>query len=251
MPIFGVTFFLVVEVFLAKKNVVTIKRFFNYFLIHLINFSINLILATFVLFPFIYLISPLKLLSIASLDIPKIYNFILSFLLIDLSQYINHRLHHKIPSLWKLHRLHHSEKHVNALTSFLHNPLEILSGFFIVVTIFFIFDIPIPVIVVYTLISSTHSALTHLNILIPEKIDRYVRLIMVTPNVHRIHHSKDLIAGNSNFGQMFIFWDLIFRTFMQKSNKAMNQIQFGIQENESPKDNNLYSLLINPFKQLR
>jgi sterol desaturase/sphingolipid hydroxylase (fatty acid hydroxylase superfamily) len=248
MPLFGVVFFSIVEKSLTKNNVVTIKRFFNYFLIYLINFSINLVLATFVLIPFIYLISPLKLASIASLDTPRIYNFIFSFLLIDLAQYINHRVHHKIPFLWKLHRLHHSEKDVNALTSFLHNPLEILSGFFIVVTIFFIFDIPIPVIIAYTLISSVQSAFTHLNILIPEKIDKYLRFIIITPNVHRIHHSKDMKLGNSNFGQIFIFWDLIFRTFIDKSNKMIHQIEFGIQKNESPENNSLFSLLSNPFK---
>jgi sterol desaturase/sphingolipid hydroxylase (fatty acid hydroxylase superfamily) len=248
MPLFGVVFFSIVEKSLTKNNVATIKRFFNYFLIHLINFSINLVLATFVLIPFIYLISPLKLASIASLDIPRIYNFMFSFLLIDLAQYINHRVHHKIPFLWKLHRLHHSEKDVNALTSFLHNPLEILSGFFIVVTIFFIFDIPIPVIIAYTLISSVQSAFTHLNILIPEKIDKYLRFIIITPNVHRIHHSKDMKLGNSNFGQIFIFWDLIFRTFIDKSNKMIHQIEFGIQKKESPENNSLFSLLLNPFK---
>lgn len=208
----------------------------------------NLILAAIFLVPLVMLIAPLQIFSISQIEMPRVSNFILSFLLIDFIYYLNHRIHHKIPFLWRFHRLHHSDRNVDSLTTWLHHPLEITSTFIIVITLFVIFDLPVIVMVIYSIVLGIHSAFTHFNILVPEKIDKYLRKIIVTPNAHRVHHSLDMKEGNSNYGQLFLLWDWLLGTYIHRSNKELNNISYGIDDIQSPKINNFYQYVINPFK---
>lgn len=208
----------------------------------------NLILSTLFLVPLVMLLAPMQIFSISQIEMPRVSNFILSFLLIDFIHYLNHRIHHKIPFLWRLHRLHHSDRNVDSLTTWLHHPLEITSTFMIVITLFVIFDLPVIVMIIYSLVFGIHSAFTHFNILIPEKIDKYLSRIVVTPNAHRVHHSLDMNEGNSNYGQLFLLWDWLFGTYIHCSNKELNNMVYGIDDTQSPKKNSLYQYVINPFK---
>ena len=208
----------------------------------------NLILAAIFLIPLVMLIAPLQIFSISQIKIPKSGNFILSFLFIDFIQYLNHRIHHKIPFLWRLHRVHHSDRNVDSLTTWLHHPLEITSAFIIVITLFVIFDLPVIVMIIYSTVFGIHSAFTHFNMLIPEKIDKYLSRIMVTPNAHRVHHSLDMNEGNSNYGQLFLLWDWLFGTYIHRSNKELNNMIYGIDNTQSPQKTNIRQYLINPFQ---
>ena len=158
-----------------------------------------------------------------------------------------HRVSHKIPYLWKLHRLHHSDQKVDAVTTFLHHPFEIIVNSLLIIALYVVFDIPVVVIVWFSYFGAVHSAFTHTELLIPEKIDRYLKYFIITPNIHRIHHSQDMKEGNSNFGNVFPWWDMLFKTYEHKNAENLNQLEFGINAKESPKSNSIKSLLINPF----
>ena len=158
-----------------------------------------------------------------------------------------HRVSHKIPYLWKLHRLHHSDQKVDAVTTFLHHPFEIIVNSLLIIALYVVFDIPVVVIVWFSYFGAVHSAFTHTELLIPEKIDRYLKYFIITPNMHRIHHSQDMKEGNSNFGNVFPWWDILFKTYTSKTKKELMSISFGIADKESPKTNTLKNLLINPF----
>ena len=167
--------------------------------------------------------------------------------MIDFTNYLIHRVSHKIPYLWKLHRLHHSDKKVDAVTTFLHHPFEIMVNSLLIIALYVVFDIPVVVIVWFSYFGAVHSAFTHTELLIPEKIDRYLKYFIITPNIHRIHHSQDMKEGNSNFGNVFPWWDILFKTYTSKTKKELMSISFGIADKESPKTNTLKNLLINPF----
>lgn len=216
--------------------------------LELILLLLSLLSSTFLMLPFVNLVAPLQILSLATLPIPRVLSFILSFLLIDLIFYFSHRLHHLIPLLWKFHRLHHSDRKVDSLTTFLHHPLESLSTFFISILLFVIFDLPVPVILIYFATAAVHGVISHSSILIPEKIDKYLRFFIVTPNSHRLHHSIEMKEGNSNFGSLFLFWDFLFGTYFYKSEDNLNQLTFGINLKQSPLNFELSEFLINPIK---
>jgi sterol desaturase/sphingolipid hydroxylase (fatty acid hydroxylase superfamily) len=131
------------------------------------------------------------------------------------------------------------------MTSWLHHPFEAISIYLIITFLFVVFDIPLEFIYWYSIIFILHVAFTHTKMYVPDHIDSWLRYLIVTPNAHRLHHSTDMKEGNSNFGQIFLFWDVLFKTHMKTSS---NKIHFGIRSNETPQKSSLKYFLINPFK---
>jgi sterol desaturase/sphingolipid hydroxylase (fatty acid hydroxylase superfamily) len=188
-----------------------------------------------------------EIFSLSNLPVPRYLSIIISFLFIDFSGYFTHWLFHKISVLWKLHKLHHSDRAVDTITTFFHHPLEGIANFLLNTLIFVLFDVPVPVILLYGVVASIHAPLTHFKILLPEKWNKIVSFLIVTPNFHRIHHSLDMKEGNSNFGIVFPFWDKLFGTCVSKTYTQMKTIKFGINLSETPDTSSLKEYLINPF----
>ena len=247
-PLVTLIILLILERFFAKKTFYFDERDKAIIKLELILLLLSLLSSTFLILPFVNLVAPLQILSLATLPIPRVLNFILSFLLIDLIFYFSHRLHHLIPFLWKFHRLHHSDKKVDSLTTFLHHPLESLSTFFISILLFVILDLPVPVILIYFATAAVHGVISHSSILIPENIDKYLRYFIVTPNSHRLHHSIEMKEGNSNFGALFLFWDFLFWTCVYKVEDKVNQLIFGINLKQAPMSFEINEFLMNPIK---
>ena len=247
-PLIPIAILAVLERIKFNKKLYTNNRDRVILSIEILSIPASLVIALFVMYPLVNLLAPLQLISVAGLQMPRILNIALSFLLIDLAYYWIHRLHHLVPYLWRLHRLHHADEEVDALTTVLHHPFEIISGFVILTTIFVVFDIPVIVITYYSMIFIVHSAITHTRLLMPVQIDRLVRLIIVTPNMHRKHHAKDKTLGNTNFGQLFSFWDRLFGTYSAESTYYGNEHPFGINANEGLNVFSLKQACLNPFK---
>jgi sterol desaturase/sphingolipid hydroxylase (fatty acid hydroxylase superfamily) len=216
-------------------------------LITLIGGFIGLTFNFFLLIYIVEAISPLEVFSISSWDIPLTLNFVISFLLIDLLHYISHRLHHQLPLLWRFHRLHHSEKKLDALTSLLHHPFDVISSFVINVIGYLIFDIPVIAIFYHSCAVLLHAPLSHIRLFLPERFDRVISMIFVTPNFHSAHHSLDFKESNSNFGIIFSFWDILFGTVAKISLSRLAKMKFGIELKQSPTSSSLKEYLINPF----
>ena len=209
------------------------------------GFLINLLL----LKALVGLVAPFEVFSISNLNVPIPIKFVISFLLIDFIYYLSHRAHHQIAILWRLHRLHHADNAVDAVTSLIHHPLELFSTFLISITAYVLFDVPTIVINIYTLVLVIHSPFTHTKIRLPSTLDIYLSYFIITPNFHRIHHSIIPIESNSSFGMVLSCWDRMFGTYQPKSEHYMNhQIRFGISANQSPRSLSIKEWLINPFK---
>ena len=205
------------------------------------------LLKAFAVLLFVNFLAPFEIFSLSNLSVPRYLSIVISFLFIDFAGYFTHWLFHKISVLWKLHKLHHSDRAVDTITTFFHHPLEGVANFLLNTLIFVLFDVPVPVILLYGVVASIHAPLTHFKILLPEKWNKIVSFLIVTPNFHRIHHSLDMKEGNSNFGIVFSLWDKLFGTYISKTSAQMKAIKFGIEDLRTPKSYSVKELLINPF----
>lgn len=246
-PLVAVMVFFLIEQFLLNDKKEFVGRVKTILTIKCMNIVLGISLSAILLMPIVTLLAPVKIFSLARLDLPSAPRFIINFLFLDFISYAQHRLNHSIPFLWKFHRLHHSDKHVDSMTTFLHHPLEITFGFLITTSLLVIFNVSIYVLTIYIMLLGVHSAFTHFKSTLPQTIDKYLKYIFITPNFHMVHHSRDMKEGNSNFGGLFIFWDILFGTTQNKSPKEVTKIKFGINNKESPDDNSFFSYIKNPF----
>ena len=198
--------------------------------------------------PLISLVAPFKIFSFSQLPIPSEVGFILSLLLLDLFQYLIHWASHKISPLWALHSVHHADKHVTAATGLLHHPLEMMLNFIVTVCLLILFGISLQVIVTYSLLSMFHNLLVHANVNIPARLDRVLRWFIVTPDMHRTHHSMRPTEGNSNFGQLFPYWDWLFRTYQAKPTTPLAKLKMGLIEPNKGVAFNPLELMVQPFR---
>ena len=247
-PLLGVAVFFFLESYYFNIKSQIKRRITTILSIEAISILISLALSALLLVPLVFLVAPLQIFSFSTLNIPIPISFILSFLFLDLVNYINHRLHHKIPLLWRFHRLHHTDQVIDTLTTFLHHPLELLSSFVVTITLAAVFDVPVIVLVIYGLIVGFHSAYTHFNILLPEQTAKIFKFLFITPNFHKTHHSTNIKEGNANFGILFVFWDYLFKTAYYNSNKELKIMITGLDTQQSPEKFNVQSMHINPFK---
>ena len=152
------------------------------------------------------------------------------FLLLDLLQYLVHRLEHSVPLLWRLHALHHSDPDVDVTTAVRHHPLEILFTSVTYWLAVLALGIPVMIVGIHALAVFSTAALQHGNIRLPEWLERLLRPVLVTTDMHRIHHSVVFEEANSNYGAVLSIWDRLFRTYTSISRAQHEGIVFGIRE---------------------
>jgi hypothetical protein len=232
---------------LHSSDSILTKRDASIFMLLGIGEFFTWLLKAFAVFLFVNFLAPFEIFSLSNLSVPRYLSIVISFLFIDFAGYFTHWLFHKVSVLWKLHKLHHSDRAVDTITTFFHHPLEGVANFLLNTLIFVLFDVPVPVILLYGVVASTHAPLTHFKILLPEKWNKILSYLIVTPNFHRIHHSLDMKEGNSNFGIVFSLWDKLFGTYISKTSAQMKALEFGINLKETPNANSLKEYLINPF----
>jgi sterol desaturase/sphingolipid hydroxylase (fatty acid hydroxylase superfamily) len=240
--------FLIIERYKQGHAFTITKRDALFLLIDAIAKLVTLALSVYAMLWIVNLISSFEILSVSNLPIPMFLSAVMAFLLIDFFHYFSHRLHHKIPALWRFHRLHHADKSVDALTSVLHHPFEVASVFLVSITCYVLFDIPVIIILAHAFVAGLHSPFTHTKMHLPEKFDRFLAYLIITPNFHRLHHSLDVKEGNSNFGIIFPFWDRLFSTYRYIDSKGLSVIIFGVSADKSPRLISLKELLVNPLR---
>ena len=247
LPITAVLLIAIFERLVISRRLYTDRRDFSIISIEVLGFIIS-IFVSYVLFePIVYLSAKIDLISLSQLPLPKIYIYVISFVFVDLFIYLFHRLNHFIPALWRLHRLHHSDRRMDALTAFLHHPIEIISNSVVIIIFYTLFDIPLTVAIWYFIAMTIHGGLSHVRLLAPPPIEKILRYFIILPNMHQIHHSTKVHEGNSNYGAIFPWWDMLFGTYIYKTKQELLKINYGISRAESPKFSSIKSLLVNPF----
>ncbi|MFL6246347.1 MAG: sterol desaturase family protein, partial [Thermoanaerobaculia bacterium] len=150
------------------------------------------------------------------LELPPWMHVLLGIAALDFCTYAAHVLLHKLPLGWRFHRVHHSDEHVDVTTAFRQHPGETIWRIVWQLPAIVLFGIPLWVVVVYLTISSLNAQLEHANIALPERLDRALRLLFVTPNMHKVHHSRLQRETDSNYANIFSVWDRLFGTYTRR-----------------------------------
>ena len=138
---------------------------------------------------------------------------ILGFMVLDLAIYGQHVVFHRVPWLWRLHRVHHADLDIDVTTGGRFHPGEILISMAIKIAVVALFGIPAAAVVAFEVILNAISMFNHANVALPRWLDRVVRLVVVTPDMHRVHHSAVRAETDSNFGFNLPWWDRLFGTY--------------------------------------
>jgi sterol desaturase/sphingolipid hydroxylase (fatty acid hydroxylase superfamily) len=155
---------------------------------------------------------------------------ILSLLIIDLYMYFWHRSMHQLPLAWRFHQLHHTDRSMNVSTAYRFHPIEIISSSIPKLLLIWSLGISSDFVLIYELVFTVVVALHHSNLAIPGLIDRVLALVIVTPNLHRIHHSQVVTETNANYGSVLSWWDRIFRT--NNDRPDVINIQLGLSDHD-------------------
>ena len=155
-------------------------------------------------------------------------SFVAAFLLLDFLNYATHRCQHAVPLLWRFHALHHSDPDVDVTTSVRHHPIEyLLAAAFYWVAVLAL-DIPLAVVTAHALAVFAAAAVTHGNTRFPEWLERLLQPVIITLDLHLVHHSIAPGEANANFGAVFSFWDRLFGTYARLSRAQQQRIVFGV-----------------------
>jgi sterol desaturase/sphingolipid hydroxylase (fatty acid hydroxylase superfamily) len=170
---------------------------------------------------------------------------------LDLKQYLFHRLMHYFDALWQIHQVHHSDVEIDLTTGFRFHPLEAILNALASIIVIMMFGIAAEVILLRQILTYFFNFFTHGNIYLPPVLERYLKWILVTPSMHHLHHAMDKRAANHNFGVFFSFWDRMFGSFMSKHPEAETEeeaYQYGLRDYREPGKLNLGLLMLMPFK---
>jgi sterol desaturase/sphingolipid hydroxylase (fatty acid hydroxylase superfamily) len=171
---------------------------------------------------------------------------IVGFLALDLTIYFQHRLMHAVPLLWRMHKVHHSDLALDVSSGTRFHPLEIMLSMLIKIGVVLLIGIAAPVVLAFEIVLSAFSLMTHANLAIPERWERRLRRVLVTPDMHRIHHSVHRTEHDSNFCFHLSWWDRLFGTYLASSQNREASMSLGLVQH--PHAYGLYALLALPFR---
>jgi sterol desaturase/sphingolipid hydroxylase (fatty acid hydroxylase superfamily) len=173
---------------------------------------------------------------------------ILGFLLLDLLIYAQHVVFHHVPVLWRLHRMHHADLDIDVTTGGRFHPIEILLSMLIKIAAVLAFGIPAIAVVIFEVVLNATSMFNHSNVAMPERLDRIVRWLVVTPDMHRVHHSIERRETDSNFGFNLPWWDRLFGTYRSAPEAGHVAMTLGIPIFRDRRELRLDRLLTQPFR---
>lgn len=180
------------------------------------------------------------------LDVPFWPACIAGILLMDLSRYLEHYLLHVVPALWRIHRVHHTDLDFDVTTAVRFHPAETLVMNLARVTVVAVLGVPVLAVLVYELCYPLTTFWVHANVRLPAGVDRAMRWLLLTPDMHRAHHSIVPNELNSNFGGLFSFWDRLFRTYTDEPAAGHLGMVIGVAGFQDPKHLSLGWMLANP-----
>lgn len=173
---------------------------------------------------------------------------LLAILVLDLAIYFQHRLFHGLPVLWRLHRMHHADLDVDVTTGNRFHPIEILLSMAIKFGVIIAVGAPAVSVLVFEVLLNGTSLFNHSNIRVHRWLEPLLRWMVVTPDMHRIHHSIIDTETNSNFGFNFPLWDRLFRTYRAEPAEGHQRMTLGLREFRDPEELRFLRLLAQPFR---
>ncbi len=181
-------------------------------------------------------------------QLPTGFGLVLGVLILDLAIYWQHRLSHSWKWFWRLHRMHHSDIEIDTTTAGRFHTLEIFISFVFKALIVVSLGIPALAILIFEILLNFSSLFNHSNFSLPSKLEKLIRWILITPDVHRIHHSTRPNEMHRNFGFSISTWDYIFGSFKAVSKDNPQTMDVGLKQFREQEDQSLLKLFLQPFK---
>ena len=182
-----------------------------------------------------------------NLPLPRWTAVIVAVIVLDLAIYFQHVLFHAVPALWRLHRMHHADLEFDVTTGVRFHPVEILLSMVIKLGVVLALGAPASAVLIFEVLLNATSMFNHGNVLLPQPIDRVLRTIVVTPEMHRVHHSIEPPETNSNFGFNLPWWDRLFGTYRAQPAAGHAGMTIGIELFRRVEDLRLDRMLIQPL----
>ena len=174
-----------------------------------------------------------------------------SLLLLDLLIYLQHRIFHRIPLLWLLHRVHHTDLDLDVSSGTRFHPLEILLSLCIKMGAVLALGVSPQAVILFEVLLNATAMFSHTDLRLPLKLDSWLRLMMVTPDMHRVHHSVHPVETDSNFGFNLPWWDRLLGTYRAQPRDGHDRMLIGLQEFRDQTSLGLRHLLVMPFAAYR
>lgn len=182
------------------------------------------------------------------LDWPPVLEWVLAFVLLDLIIYLQHRLMHFFPWLWRLHRVHHSDLDFDVSTGVRFHPLEILLSMLIKLGAVTLLGAPAGAVLLFEIMLNLSSLFEHANLRLPPRADQALRTLIVTPDMHRVHHSIHRPETDSNFGFNLSLWDRVFASYTQAPRDGQLGMTIGLAQFREAAQQRFTPLLLQPFQ---
>jgi sterol desaturase/sphingolipid hydroxylase (fatty acid hydroxylase superfamily) len=183
------------------------------------------------------------------LRVGPITAFIIAIVALDGASYLVHRLLHWVPILWRVHLVHHIDASVDATTAFRQHPIEGVLRFAFIAVPAWVLGAPLAAIALYRLLGSLNSVLEHSNMRVPRWLDRIVVSVWVTPHMHKVHHSRDRVETDSNYANLFSFFDRLFGTYTPSARGV--SVRYGIDGYDGARHQSLTAALLLPFRRVK
>ncbi|MEX0731265.1 MAG: sterol desaturase family protein [Aquisalimonadaceae bacterium] len=179
---------------------------------------------------------------------PALVAVVVSVVVLDLAIYLQHVLFHAVPVLWRLHRMHHADLEFDVSTGLRFHPIEILLSMAIKFAVIALLGPPAFAVLIFEVLLNATSMFNHSNVRIPLAVDRVLRWFVVTPDMHRVHHSILRRETNSNYGFNVPWWDRLFGTYRAQPEAGHDGMTIGIGQFRDPRELWLHRLLVQPFR---
>ena len=180
-------------------------------------------------------------------DLPYLVIVALSVIALDMMIYLQHVMVHAVPALWRLHRMHHADTDIDVTTGSRFHPIEIILSMLIKFSAIVVLGAPVVAVLIFEVLLNATAMFNHSNVKLPATLDRLLRILIVTPDMHRVHHSINDFETNSNFGFNLSIWDHLFGTYQAQPVEGHTNMTIGIKQFRDTKWLSLPRLLLIPF----
>lgn len=180
--------------------------------------------------------------------LPGWLEFMLAIIALDLSLYFQHWATHRVPLLWRLHKVHHSDPTFDVTTAARFHPVEMIASMGWKMAVVVAFGLPVTAVFAFVVVFNLATLFTHANFALPNWLERPVRTMFVTPDMHRIHHSSIRCETDSNYGTLFSTWDRLFSTYTSQAKEGPEGIKIGLEEFQDDRPHRLGWSLLLPFR---
>ena len=212
---------------------------------------------------FVRLLFPIVAVGVAALSVkngwgllnltplPDWLEIVVALILLDMAIYWQHVAFHRIPFFWSFHKVHHVDRDIDVTTGLRFHPIEIVFSLAYKLAVVLVLGAPVLAVILFEIILNGCAMFNHSNVKLPLSVDRVLRRFIVTPDMHRVHHSIHMRETNSNYGFSLSLWDRIFKSYIDQPKAGHDDMVIGLEEHQTKAPASLSWSLLLPIKSIR